>query len=140
VADRVLNSDMASFRTLGVLLMAAAIVGGATNGRAIADPPPWAHSHGHDAAPPTSNNYVEGGPAQDAGVINGVVQGVDYGSGGLLLDTPHGRVVVQVTPSTSIFRGHSGYAALTDLGRGTKVQVFVSNIAGRLIAQIIRIR
>ncbi|MGZ3496260.1 MAG: hypothetical protein ACXWNK_02550 [Vulcanimicrobiaceae bacterium] len=133
---------MASFRTLGIVLMLAALLGGAANGRAVADPPPWAHTHHgheHDAAQPTPS-YFEGGPAQDAGVITGVVQGVDYGSGSLLLDTPRGRIVVQVTPSTSIFRGRSGYAALTDLGRGARVQVFVSNIAGRLIAQIIRIR
>ncbi len=58
----------------------------------------------------------------------------------MVLNTPGGRVPVQITPSTSVFRGRSGYAALTDLSSGMRVQVFVSEVGGRLVAQIIRIK
>ncbi|HEY8314516.1 MAG TPA: DUF5666 domain-containing protein [Candidatus Baltobacteraceae bacterium] len=124
---------MASFRAFGISLLVAALVTGASS-HALADPPPWSHGHGH------SGYAMEGGgSARDRGAISGTVTSVDYSTGSLSLDTPRGHVEVQVTPSTNVFRGKSGYAALTDLHPGTHVQVFVSEVDGRLIAQIIRI-
>ncbi|HEY8298210.1 MAG TPA: DUF5666 domain-containing protein [Candidatus Baltobacteraceae bacterium] len=111
-------------------MIAALALGG--YGRALADPPAWAH-HG-------VYNFEDGGQAQDRGSVAGTIASVDYSSGEFTLDTAKGRITVQVTPSTSIFRGKSGYAALTDLRQGARVQVFVSQVDGRLIAQIIRIR
>ena len=72
-------------------------------------------------------------------VVSGVIAGVDYGAAVILVATPHGVVPVAVTPTTSIIRG-SSYASLADLGRGARVSADVSEIDGRLIAQIIRIR
>jgi hypothetical protein len=48
-------------------------------------------------------------------------------------------VPIAVTPSTSIFRGEN-FASFTELERGSRVDVDVSEIDGRLVAQIIRIR
>lgn len=124
---------MARTLTTGVLAALLVFAGAAA---ALADPPPWAH-HGHG---PGVFSNEDDGPAQDRGVVRGTVAGVDYASGTLALDTPRGRMEIQVLPTTSIFRGRSGYASLTDLGRGTRVEVFVSQIAGRLVAQIIRIK
>jgi hypothetical protein len=113
-------------------MLAAALLaaGGAF---ALADPPPWAHGHGR--------TFVQGQPSsgQSHGVIAGTIAGVDYGSARLLLATPRGLVPVAVTPTTSIFRG-SGFASLADLARGARVSIDFSEIEGRLVAQIIRIR
>ena len=132
MGTRVESNEMASFRTLRALLLAAAL--GAAGGTiALADPPPWAHGHG----PPVR---VEG-PAPIVvghGSISGTVAGVDYGSASLLIATPRGVVPVAVTPTTSIFRG-SAFASFSDLARGARVNVDFSEIGGRLVAQIIRI-
>jgi hypothetical protein len=124
---------MARVRTLAAATLAAALVaaGGAF---ALADPPPWAHGHGRklmEGPPP-------GSQAQH-GVIAGTIAGIDYGSASLLVSTPRGLVPVAVTPTTSIFRG-SGFASLADLARGAHVSIDFSEIEGRLVAQIIRIR
>lgn len=100
----------------------------------LADPPPWAHGLG------IYNTDDEQGRASDRGVLTGSIVGVDYSDGAMVLATNRGRVEIQVTPSTSIFFGNHGYATLSDLARGSRVQVFVSQIDGRLVAQIIRIK
>jgi Cu/Ag efflux protein CusF len=72
-------------------------------------------------------------------VLSGTIVGVDYGSASILVGTQRGVVPVAVTPTTSIFRG-SGFASFSDLGRGARVEVDFTQIDGRLVAQIIRIR
>ncbi|MBC5811577.1 MAG: hypothetical protein GIW95_12105 [Candidatus Eremiobacteraeota bacterium] len=101
---------------------------------ALADPPPWAHGLG------VYNTDDEQGPASGRGVIAGSIVGVDYSDGAMVVATKSRRVQIQVTPSTSIFFGNHGYATLSDLARGSRVEVFVSQIDGRLVAQIIRIK
>jgi hypothetical protein len=106
----------------------AAALGAAGTGVALADPPPWAHGL-----------PLVGGSARSHATVSGRVVGVDFATNSILVETSHGRVPIAVTPSTSIFRGES-FASFTELERGSRVDVDVSEIDGRLVAQIIRIR
>ncbi len=135
----VVRSVMAFVRSLfGILNVAALCAAAATP--ALADPPPWADGHSQ-ASPGIFSNSSSGDRATDRGVLHGRIVGVDYSNGSLVLTTGHGRTeAVQVTPGTSIFFGRDGFATLSDLTRGRMVDVFVSQIAGRLVAQIIRIK
>lgn len=117
-------------------LVAAVSMAACVTAPVFADPPAWAHAHGLGVY--RSEN--EQGHASDRGVITGSIVGVDYANGAMILATNRGRVEIQVTPSTTIFFGNHGYATLSDLARGSRVQVFVSQIDGRLVAQIIRIK
>jgi len=124
---------MAFSRTCIAATLAAALAAG---GRALADAPPWAqaeHSHGH----PPAARFVALPVAH--GVLAGTIAGVDYGSASILVSTPRGLVPVAVTPTTSIFRG-AAFASFADLTRGARVTIDFSVVAGRLVAQIIRIR
>lgn len=123
---------MAILRSLWVATLAAVLLA-AGAGFALADGQPGDdddHDQGHktELAPQVRSH----------GVINGTIVGVDYGMASLLIATPHGVVPVAVTPTTSIFRG-PGFASFADLGRGARVTIDVSDVDGRLIAQIIRI-
>ena len=126
---------MALLRTFATAVLAAAFLA-AAGCFALADPPPWSHGHGHhgrgeaEAAAPAAGAH---------GVISGTIAGVDYGAASIIIATSHGLVPVAVTPTTSIFRG-SGFASFADLARGARVSVDFSEIGGRLVAQIIRIR
>lgn len=115
-------------------LVAAVLMAAFAAGPVFADPPAWAHGLG------VYRSENEQGRASDRGVITGSIVGVDYANGAMVLATNRGRVEIQVTPSTTIFFGNHGYATLSDLARGSRVQVFVSQIDGRLVAQIIRIK
>jgi len=106
----------------------AAVLGAAGTGFAVADPPPWAHTV------PLADGF-----ARSHAVVSGRIVGIDFATASILVETTHGRVPIAVTPSTSIFRGDE-FASFAELGRGSRVDVDVSEIAGRLVAQIIRIR
>ncbi len=123
---------MAWLRIFASAILAAALGAGST-GFAVADPsppPPWAHGHGLP---------LVDGSARSHAVVSGRVIGVDFATNSILVETSHGRVPIAVTPSTSIFRGAS-FASFAELGRGSRVDIDVSEIDGRLVAQIIRIR
>ena len=78
--------------------------------------------------------------ARDGGVIEGRVTAVDYQRGTLSVDTgSQGKVDVSVMPSTSVQSDDPGYHTLTDVAKGSKVQIFISKSAGKAIAQIIRL-
>ena len=127
---------MASFRPFAWVALAAALAAG--TGFAYADPPPWAHGHGHGR--PRGQQLVAPAAAPGAhGSISGTIAGIDYGSASILVATPRGVVPVSVTPTTSIFRGPA-FASFGDLARGARITVDFSEINGRLVAQIIRIR
>lgn len=135
MGSRVDSNDMASFRTFATAVAAAAFLA-AGSSFALADPPPWAHGgHGHHGRAETAAPAAAGAH----GVISGTIAGVDYGGASILISTPRGLVPVAVTPTTSIFRG-SGFASFADLARGARVSIDFSEIGGRLVAQIIRIR
>lgn len=108
--------------------ISAAVLGAAGTGFCLADPPPWAH-----ALP------LADGRARSHAVVSGRIVAVDFASASILVETAHGRVPIAVTPSTSIFRGED-FASFAELGRGSRVDIDVSDMAGRLVAQIIRIR
>ncbi len=76
----------------------------------------------------------------DGGVIEGRVTHVDYTSGVISLDSPtQGKLDVSTMPTTSVTANDPGYHTLTDVARGSKVQIFISRTAGKLVAQIIRL-
>jgi hypothetical protein len=96
------------------------------------------------AAPaPSPSATATGGaaaPARDGGVIEGRVTNVDYQRGVVTVDsTTQGRVDVSTMPSTSVQSDDPGYHTLTDVSKGSKVQIFISKTAGKVIAQIIRL-
>ena len=108
---------------LGLLLIPAA---------ALAAPPP---SPGASATPATAP-----APARDGGVIEGRVSSVDYQRGIVTVDsTTQGRVDISTMPTTSVQSDDPGYHTLTDVSRGAKVRIFISKVAGKVVAQIIRL-
>jgi hypothetical protein len=79
-------------------------------------------------------------PARDGGVIEGRVLNVDYQTGVVTVDsTTQGRVDVATMPSTSVQSDDPGYHTLTDVSKGSKVQILISKAAGKVVAQIIRL-
>jgi ribosomal protein S1 len=91
-------------------------------------------------SPSATATAVAQAPARDGGVIEGKVTNVDYQRGVVTVDsTTQGRVDVSTMPSTSVQSDDPGYHSLTDVSKGSKVQIFISKTAGKLIAQIIRL-
>lgn len=132
---------MAFFRTFAAATLAAALGVAGTPVFALADPPPWAHGgqHGRGRAQQQDPGGEQQGNPKSHATVTGTIAGIDYGSASILVETSRGMVPVAVTPTTSIFHG-STFASFSDLGRGARVSVDVTEIDGRLIAQIIRIR
>ncbi len=85
------------------------------------------------------NSFEAGKASHDAGVVRGTIQHVDYGTGEIVVRTQRGAVAIAVLPSTSIYV-HSQYATLADLHRGASVEISVSEVDGRLVAQIIHLK
>jgi hypothetical protein len=85
------------------------------------------------------NSFESGKTSRDAGTIRGEIQSVDYGTGLITVRTSRGPVQVSVLPSTSIYV-HGQYATLADLRRGANVEISVSEVDGRLVAQIIHLK
>jgi hypothetical protein len=113
-------SRLVAVTVLGLLLVPAA---------AWAAPTP--------AASPTA---VAQSAPHDGGVIEGKVASVDYQRGVVTVDsTTQGRVDVSTMPTTSVQSDDPGYHTLTDVSKGSKVQIFISKTAGKLVAQIIRL-
>jgi len=91
-------------------------------------------------APSPSPTATAVAQARDGGVIEGRVTNVDYQRGVVTVDsTTQGRVDVSTMPSTSVQSQDPGYHTLTDVSKGSKVQIFISKTAGKVIAQIIRL-
>jgi ribosomal protein S1 len=78
--------------------------------------------------------------AHEGGIIEGRVTNVDYNRGVISVDsTTEGKVDVSTMPTTSVTTGDPGYHTLTDVSKGSKVQIFISRTAGKLVAQIIHL-
>ena len=89
------------------------------------------------AATPTA---VAQSQTHDGGVIEGRVANVDYQRGVVTVDsTSGGRVDVATMPTTSVQSDDPGYHSLSDVTKGSRVQIFISNTAGKLVAQIIKL-
>lgn len=120
----------------------AATLGVCCGSFAMADPPPdhgrhHEHRRAAGTAPPQLLPFSE--VPRSHALVAGTIVGVNYGAASILVNTPHGPVPVAVTPTTSIIRG-SAAGSLSDLARGSRVTVDVTDMGGRLIAEIIRIR
>jgi hypothetical protein len=90
--------------------------------------------------PAASPTAVAQGAPHDGGVIEGKVTNVDYQRGVVTVDsTTQGRVDVATMPTTSVQSDDPGYHTLTDVSKGSKVQIFISKTAGKVVAQIIRL-
>ncbi len=78
--------------------------------------------------------------ARSGGTIEGRVTNVDYQSGVVTVDsTTRGKVDVATMPTTSVQSDDPGYHTLTDVSKGSKVKIFISKTAGKIVAQIIRL-
>lgn len=98
------------------------------------------------ASPPPASPSASAKPsadvrARDGGVYEGRVSAIDLAHGTLELDAPgHGKVNIALPPSVSVMGKDAAYRTVTDLVRGTPVQVYTSEKAGHLTAQIIKLR
>ena len=89
---------------------------------------------------PSPTAAAQSSTPHDGGVIEGRVTSVDYQRGVVTVDsTTQGRVDVATMPTTSVQSDDPGYHTLTDVSKGSKVQIFISKTAGKLVAQIIRL-
>ena len=101
---------------------------------------PAAAVAGASPSPSVSPTAVAQAPARDGGVLEGRVTNVDYARGVVTLEsTTQGRVDVNTMPTTSVQSNDPGYHTLTDVSKGSKVQIFISKTTGKLVAQIIRL-
>ena len=92
----------------------------------------------HHSSPSPAGTAVA--QSTDTGVVEGRVMTVDYQRGIVNVeDAQHHAVSVSVTPTTSVQADDPGYHALSDVARGSRVQIFTARNAGRLVAQIIRL-
>jgi ribosomal protein S1 len=91
-------------------------------------------------APSPTAAVAEDTETHNGGVIFGRVTNVNYQSGIVTVDSKsRGRVDVSTMPTTSVQSEDPGYHTLTDVSKGSKVQIFISRTAGKLVAQIIRL-
>ena len=92
------------------------------------------------AAPSPAPSAAATAAAREGGVIVGKVTNVDYSRGVVTVEsTTQGRVDVSTMPTTSVQSDDPGYHSITDVAKGSKVQIFISKTAGKLVAQIIRL-
>jgi Cu/Ag efflux protein CusF len=90
----------------------------------------------------TSQNSIyrslnAGKPAHSAGTVRGKVVSIDYVRSEITVKTGHATELVAVVPSTAFYHGRQ-YATLSDLRRGQRVEIDVSEIDGSLVAQTVR--
>ena len=115
-----------TFVRIGLAIVLAVLAAGA----------PPAYAQKHSGAAFLSNDAR---PGQDRGTIRGEIQAVDFGHGQIaVVLSNHRRVVIDVPPGAAIFRGHRTLG-ISDLSTGMMVEISLSEIEGRLVAQIIRV-
>ncbi|MBV8749598.1 MAG: hypothetical protein JO103_07775 [Candidatus Eremiobacteraeota bacterium] len=91
-------------------------------------------------SPTPTATAVAQNESRPGGVIEGKVSNVDYSRGVVTVDSnSQGRVDVTTMPTTSVQSDDPGYHTITDVQRGSRVQIFFSRTAGKVIAQIIRL-
>ncbi len=91
-------------------------------------------------SPAPSATATANAASRDGGVIEGRVTNVDYTKGIVTVEsTNQGRVDVTTMPTTSVQSDDPGYHTLTDVSKGSRVRIFISKVAGKAIAQIIKL-
>jgi len=91
-------------------------------------------------SPAPSATATANAAPRDGGVIEGRVTSVDYSRGVVTVEsTNQGRVDVTTMPTTSVQSDDPGYHTLTDVSKGSRVRIFISKTAGKMIAQIIKL-
>ena len=91
-------------------------------------------------SPAPSATATANAAPRDGGVIEGRVTSVDYSRGVVTVEsTNQGRVDVTTMPTTSVQSDDPGYHTLTDVSKGSRVRIFISKTAGKVVAQIIRL-
>ena len=104
---------------------------------AVSDP----GQSGHDDRTLGADDNEQGITAKAAGVVTGQIAAVDYQRGVVsVLTQQHGRIDIQVLPSTNIHGRNDAFLTIGDLNRGSRVEIFLSTIGSRFVAQIIRLR
>jgi hypothetical protein len=89
--------------------------------------------------PPNVYRSIEAGkPMRAAGELSGTISSVDYARGSFVVHANGRETRIAVVPSTAIYRGNQ-FATIADLHRGEHVRVTLSEVGGRLIAQMIRL-
>jgi hypothetical protein len=78
--------------------------------------------------------------ARYAGIIDGVVSGVDYRSGTMSVQMPNRRIDIVVLPSTTIQSTTNAFHTIADIVKGQRVQVFMSQRGNSYVAEIIHLR
>jgi hypothetical protein len=112
------------------VVVAASVLGLFSVSAALAAPPPS----------PTASATATAQPSRsDGGVIEGRVTNVDYARGVVTVESTQGRVDVTTMPTTSVQSDDPGYHTLTDVSKGSRVRIFISKTAGKVIAQIIKL-
>ena len=135
------QGDMIFVRFLSFLTFAMVLAGAPVYAASHADSN-VAHSIGLDRQNQRDNDDDENAQSQARarGIINGSVAGVDYAHGVVRVVSGRGVVDIMVLPGTGIVRPGNQYGTIADLVRGTRVAVYVSQVGGRLVAELIRIR
>ena len=91
-------------------------------------------------SPTPSATATANAAPHDGGVIEGRVTNVDYARGVVTVEsTNQGRVDVTTMPTTSVQSDDPGYHTLSDVSKGSRVRIFISKVAGKAIAQIIKL-
>ena len=91
-------------------------------------------------SPAPSATATANAAPRDGGVIEGRVTNVDYSRGVVTVEsTNQGRVDVTTMPTTSVQSDDPGYHTLSDVSKGSRVRIFISKVAGKAIAQIIKL-
>ncbi len=71
--------------------------------------------------------------------ISGRVDSVDYSQGTIVVRRGGERITIAVVPSTQIYL-HDSSGTFADVRPGAQIDVFVSEIDGHLVAQIIHLK
>lgn len=79
--------------------------------------------------------------ARDGGVLAGTITAIDYVRGIMSMRADkRGAMDVYVLPSTNIQGKSNGYFTISDLKKGSSVEVFTSVVGTRTNAQIIKLK
>ncbi len=84
-------------------------------------------------------SFESGAKSVDRGTIGGTVEAVDYSAGWIDLKTSRGIERIAVLPSTIVYVGDR-YGTCGDVRKSAKATIDLSEIGGRLVAQIIHIK